>query len=233
MYLKLLRSAVAAAPGFTKSDRLVVVFDTDTPNANSELSPAYKANRRSFTDEEESPYKHIPRVQKALDTIGVKYLEVPNYEADDVVASLARLFSTEAKGECYIVSWDTDFFQLVREGVSILKLKTQGEVDIIDESYVVQKVGVLPSEYVFYKSLMGDTADNIQGVPGIGPVRARKVVNKLLPFDANKYQAVLALNSKLITLNEHVPLQSMLSEFTINPQSFDLTNQEVFTKCDF
>lgn len=106
MYLKLIRRSIESIRGFAQDkDSLVIVFDTDTSNDNFELSSDYKANRKRFESGEESPYMHIPFVQKALDLLKIKYLEIPNVEADDTVASIATTFcGSLTRNRAFIVS---------------------------------------------------------------------------------------------------------------------------------
>lgn len=231
-YLKLLRRAIASVQGFSGEDLLVVVFDTDTLSANHELSADYKANRKIFSVEEESPFKHLPHVKKALSLLEIPYLEIENVEADDVIATLSKKCTTNG-GLSYIVSADTDFYQLLCPQVSIVKLKPQDEVEIIDENYLHQKLGISPSEYVYYKSLIGDTADNIKGVPGIGPITARKIIQKTKAFDEEMYGELLDLNRRLITLNQDIVLEQELGTFIYKDHIIRLTNKEIFEKCEF
>ncbi len=144
MYLKLLRRTISCI-GFSKNDSIVVVFDTETSNDNFELSKDYKQNRKTFAKDEDCPYVHIPYVQKILDFLNIKYLAIPNVEADDVIASISREFLKKSeKNKVYIVSSDTDFYQLLDKKTFILKLKQGDDYEIINSKYVKENLGITP-----------------------------------------------------------------------------------------
>jgi DNA polymerase I len=220
--------------GLGDTDSLVVVFDTNTGNSNKDLSPAYKANRPKFEPDEESPFKHLPQIQTALEALGIAYLEIPNIEADDIVATLARSYSAaHQENEVFIASADSDFYQLLDEQVSILKLKPLDQYEVMTPKHVSVKLGVEPHEYVFFKSLIGDTADNIAGIKGVGPVTAKKIVKGLIPFDHDAHADMLELNQKLITLNTKAEFPHDPETFTFRDSILRYGNQEIFDMCDF
>jgi 5'-3' exonuclease len=234
MYLKLTRRAISSIKGFSKRDSVVVVFDTNTTNDNKELLKEYKANRKKFSKGEESPYSHIPHVQKALNFLNIKYLEIPNIEADDIIASISRSFCKKVStNKSYIVSADTDFYQLLNKQTHILKLEKGEEYEIIKSKHVKERFGVTPKQYINFKSLTGDSADNIKGVTGVGKITAKKIVCKEIDFKINEHKEMLDLNKKLITLNCNCKKQWNFRDFSYKPDIFDISNKDIFKYCKF
>lgn len=232
-YLSLLRRSIGSMGDLSKSDSVVVVFDTDTSNGNKELLPAYKANRKKFTEDEDSPYAHLPHIKKVLRFLKVGYLDIPHFEADDIIASVSRDFCKKSTSHrAYIFSTDSDFYQLLDDQISIVRLKNGKEHEVIDRLYIKKKLGVTPEQYVDFKALVGDTADNIKGVRGIGPVTARKIVCGKIGFDSEKHRDILELNTKLITLNCTCKKQWRLKELSYRERIMAIPNREIFEQCD-
>ena len=233
MYLKLVRRAFSSIKGFSKKDSVVIVFDTDTTNDNFELSDEYKANRKKVS-EKDNPYQHIPYVQKALNFLNIKFLEIANIEADDIIASIAKSFCKKhSSNKAYIVSADTDFYQLLGRQIYILKLKSGDEYELLGPKYVKNKLGITPKQYVYFKSLTGDSADNIRGVSGVGKITAKKIVRKEIEFDTKKHKETIDLNKKLITLNSDCKKQWDFRNFSYKPKLLEVSNNDIFKCCKF
>lgn len=146
---------------------IVAVFDGEHENSRCDIDADYKANRidYSMVNEEENPFSQLPDIYRALDYLGINYIETTNCEADDMIASCALAFCDSA--DIVISSFDSDFFQLISERVSILRYR--GEKTMICSSqYIIDKYGIYPYQYAYFKSLVGDTADNIKGAEKIG-----------------------------------------------------------------
>ncbi len=146
---------------------ILVVFDGEHENIRCEIDADYKANRTDYSmvSEEENPFSQLPDVYKALNYLGINYIETTNCEADDMIASYALSFCDNAN--IVICSFDSDFFQLISERVSILRYR--GEKTMLCSSqYIIDKYGISPNQYAYFKSLVGDTADNIKGAEKIG-----------------------------------------------------------------
>ena len=146
---------------------ILVVFDGEHENSRCEIDADYKANRIDYStvSEEESPFSQLPDVYKALDYLGINYIETTNCEADDLITSYTLSFCNDT--EIVICSFDSDFFQLISEHVSIVRYR--GEKTMICSSqYIIDRYGINPDQYAYFKSLVGDTADNIKGVEKIG-----------------------------------------------------------------
>ncbi len=145
-------------------------FDLAGPTFRSELATDYKANRAPMPGD---LAEQIPWVHEACEALGVPILTSKRYEADDVIGTLAT--KAAASGfEVAIVTGDKDFFQLVHDGLKVYNPKDDGTW--YDANGVREKFGVTPAQVVDVLALMGDSIDNIKGVPGIGEKGARDLI---------------------------------------------------------
>src|SRR5436190_1250265 len=145
-------------------------FDLAGPTFRSELATDYKANRAPMPGD---LAEQIPWVHEACEAMGVPILTSRRYEADDVIGTLAEK-AAAAGFEVAIVTGDKDFFQLVHDGIKVYNPKEEGTW--YDAAGVKEKFGVEPGQVVDVLALMGDTIDNIKGVPGIGEKGARELI---------------------------------------------------------
>ena len=163
-------------------DYLGVVFDAGTSQRH-EVFPDYKATREKMPTELESS---IPRVREIIEAFRIPVLELEGYEADDVIGTLAYK-AAEQELETVIVSGDKDFYQLVRDGVCLLNPGRGGpaavEEEWVDVGNADERLGVPPERVTDYLGLIGDTSDNIPGVPGIGPKTAIKLIEEHGPME--------------------------------------------------
>ena len=148
-----------------------VVFDAARKTFRNDIYPDYKANRG---DPPEDLIPQFPMFRKATDALGLISLKIEGYEADDIIASLAKL-GVEKNLEIVIVSSDKDLMQLVKDNVYLFDPMKNKK---IDENGVNEKFGVFPSNVVDVQSLAGDTSDNVPGVPGIGIKTAAQLINE-------------------------------------------------------
>src|SRR5580698_2297642 len=149
---------------------IVASFDLPGRTFRDDLAADYKANRTPMPDE---LAEQIPLVHRACEALGVPILTHQRYEADDVIGTLTR----RARAEGYavaIVTGDKDFFQLVGDGVRVFNPREEGTW--YDAAGVKEKFGVTPDQVVDVLALMGDTIDNIKGVPGVGEKGARELI---------------------------------------------------------
>lgn len=155
---------------------VLVVFDSDTPNDRIALDENYKQNRidYSLVPDEENPFTQLPDIYAALSYMRINYLEANNCEADDIIANY--VYKYEEDFEIYISSFDSDFFQLVNENVKVVRYRGNKTI-ICDSNYIKEKYDVFPHQYACFKSLVGDNADNIKGVPSVGVKTASKLIN--------------------------------------------------------
>ncbi len=155
-----------------RPDRLVVTFDGGSPAHRLEKCPAYKAQRAPMPDELRS---QLGMINEFLEAATIPMILIKGQEADDVIATLA----TRATGEgmtVRVATSDKDLMQLVNDRVRIVPpTKTEEE---LDAAGVEAKTGVRPSQIVDWLALIGDTADNIPGVNGIGPKTATKLISQ-------------------------------------------------------
>jgi DNA polymerase I len=145
-------------------------FDLPGRTFRDDLVGDYKANRAPMPDE---LAVQIPMVHAACEALGVPIITSDRYEADDVIGTLA-LKAVAAGFDAVIVTLDKDFFQLVRDGIRVYNPRDEGTW--YDASGVQEKLGVIPEQVVDVLALMGDTIDNIKGVPGIGDKGARELI---------------------------------------------------------
>ena len=145
-------------------------FDLAGPTFRSEMATDYKANRKPMPPD---LAEQIPWVHEACEALGVPILTSERFEADDVIGTLAAR-AAEAGYEVAIVTGDKDFFQLVHDGIKVYNPRDDGTwFDALD---VKEKFGVTPAQVVDVMALMGDSIDNIKGVPGIGEKGARDLI---------------------------------------------------------
>ncbi|MGK0259035.1 MAG: DNA polymerase-1 [Candidatus Azotimanducaceae bacterium] len=150
---------------------LAIIFDAPGKTFRDDLYAEYKANRASTPDDLREQIQPIHEIVKAM---GLPLLVVPGVEADDVIGTLA-FQATLAKRETVISTGDKDMAQLVTEHVTLVNTMTE---TTMDRDGVVAKFGVPPERIIDYLALMGDTSDNIPGVPKVGPKTAAKWLNE-------------------------------------------------------
>lgn len=156
---------------------VVALFDGEHKNNRTALNPVYKANRIDYNQipEEDNPFSQIRDVYKALDYMGIRHTETSDCETDDLIAGYA--FSLVSKTEMIISSLDSDFFQLITSRVSVLRYRGEKTV-ICTPEYIKEKFGINPEQYADFKSLTGDTSDNIKGADKVGPKTAALLLNE-------------------------------------------------------
>ncbi len=145
-------------------------FDLPGRTFRDDLVSDYKANRTPMPPD---LAEQIPWVHEACEALGVPIITSERYEADDVIGTLATK-AVAAGFEVAIVTGDKDFFQLVHDGITVYNPRDEGTW--FDAEGVKEKFGVLPSQVVDVLALMGDSIDNIKGVPGIGEKGARELI---------------------------------------------------------
>ncbi len=152
-------------------DDLIVVFDAGRTSFRNDIYEDYKANR---DDPPPELVPQFPLIRDAARAFGLPVVEVEGFEADDVIATYAKL-AREHDREVEIVSSDKDLTQLIAEGVHIWDPMKEQE---IGRDQVVERYGVGPERVRDLLALAGDTSDNVPGVPGIGPKTAAQLINE-------------------------------------------------------
>jgi DNA polymerase-1 len=154
---------------------VAVAFDLSTPTFRSEAYEEYKGGREKTPEEFKG---QIGLIQRVMDVIGVPWMTVEGFEADDIIATIAT--QGEAEGaEVIVVSGDRDAFQLITDKVHVLYPK-KGISDIppMTSTDIVEKYGVTPDRYRHLAALVGETADNLPGIPKVGPKTAAKWIEQ-------------------------------------------------------
>lgn len=158
-------------------DYFAAVFDHAAPTFRDDLFAAYKANRAAMPDE---LARQLPYIRKLLEAMRVTILELPGFEADDIIGTLA-VEAAQRGTEVYIVSGDKDMRQLVRPGIFIFDPMKNV---LYDEAKVLEVSGVRPDQIVDMMALQGDAVDNIPGAPGIGAKGAKALITEFGTLDA-------------------------------------------------
>ncbi len=216
--LKVLREDKPAA--------IAAVFDSREPTTRHALYPEYKANRLKVPEDLAA---QIPMVKEVIDALGVRRIEVPGAEADDIIGTLSRM--AEERGmETVIVSSDKDLYQLVSPKVRVrdgLKERMVGEAE------VRETFGVEPSQVVDLLALAGDPSDNVPGVPGIGEKTAGEMIREFGTLSEllahpdrlkgsrrekiEKNAGTARLCRTLLTIDRHVTLKESLDDLALRP----------------
>ncbi len=157
-------------------DYLAATFDSREPTFRDEFYEKYKAQRPEMPEDLRA---QIPPIRNLLELLEIPVVQVEGYESDDLIATLVETWGDRGDLELVVVSNDKDTFQLVNGSVRILK-QNQGisDVRLLDREEVEEEMGVAPSQVPDYLSLIGDSADNIPGVEGVGPTYAGRLLEE-------------------------------------------------------
>lgn len=203
-----------------KPTHIAVVFDPPGPTFRHEMYPAYKANRDATPEDIKIA---VPYIKRLLDAYRIPVIEVPGFEADDVIGTLARKAAEEGY-TAFMMTPDKDFAQLVTDRVVMYRPgRGGGEAEIWGEKEILREYGVAPGNITDLLGLMGDSSDNIPGAPGIGPKTACKLISEhgsietLLAktselagrqkdiLEQNREQ--ILLSKRLATIEQNVPVE--------------------------
>lgn len=207
-----------------------VFFDGEHENPRKALDEAYKANRPDFShmEEQETPFGQLPDINRVLEYLGIPRMETTDCETDDLIAAYARRMGEKMYVD--ILSYDSDFFQLLSNRVS--QLRYRGKLTVCwDPNTLREKFGIEPEQYADFKSLTGDASDNIRGAERVGPKTAAKLLRQYGTLEALLTGAEeisqpalresilssrerLLRNRALIRLEGTVPLPFMPEEMT-------------------
>ncbi len=216
-------------------DYIAVAFDSKEKTIRADIDETYKANRPEMPD---NLKPQIELVRQVVDALNIPALILPGYEADDLIGTIAKRVTQERDDvDVLIVTGDKDLLQLVGDRVHVfIPKRGRFSRDIeYDPDQVKAKLGVLPSQVVDLKALMGDSSDNIKGVKGIGKKTAAKLINQ---FGSLKklYQAIDAgtdglsanIRQKLIDGRADAFLSQELAQIQLKvPVKFDLERARV------
>ncbi len=213
MLLKLLESE--------EPDYIAVAFDPPKPSFRVRIDETYKAQREKTPPELS---EQVQRTREILEAMDIPVFEVDDYEADDVIGTLAVQFVRQDDNEVTVVSGDADLLQLIGEKVTVMLTKKGiTQMERYDSSSLKEKYGLTPEQVIDFKALKGDPSDNIPGVPGIGEKTARNLleeygtleniynnIGQLKNKTAEKlkeYREPLYVGRDLVTLRCDVPIE--------------------------
>ena len=155
-------------------DYLLVAFDMHGPTFRHEQYDDYKAGRAETPDDLRT---QIPLMKKLLAEMGIAVCECPRFEADDILGTFARL-ANESGVDALLVTGDRDALQLIGPNTHVLMPKKANETVEYDEALLMEQYGLVPARMPDLKGLMGDSSDNLPGIPGVGEKTARKLLEK-------------------------------------------------------
>ncbi|MDA1194793.1 MAG: DNA polymerase I [Planctomycetota bacterium] len=207
-------------------EEIVVVFDGPEDTFRHALYPDYKATRQKM------PEEMIPQlawIRQCVEALGITFLQVAGYEADDIIGTLATQGEAAGK-DVWIVSGDKDMLQLVTEKVRLYNVMKPGrsEPEIMGIAETIEKFGVPPEKVVDLLGLMGDSSDNVPGVPNVGPKTALTLVQQFGGLDEAlehaeevtqkrtrerliEFAEQARLSKRLVTIDRDVPLPAGVS----------------------
>lgn len=206
-----------------KPDYLTVAFDRSEPTFRHQMFDAYKGTRKPMAQELR---EQVPVMKKVLQAMGIKIVEMPGYEADDLLGTIAGMAEVQGM-DVSIISGDRDLLQLATEKVKIRIPKTKRTGTEIEDYYaadVVERYQVTPKEFIDVKALMGDSSDNIPGVPGIGEKTAtnlivayksienayahlEEITPKRAKTNLEEHYDMAQMSKTLATIEVHVPIE--------------------------
>ncbi|MBN1972087.1 MAG: DNA polymerase I [Sedimentisphaerales bacterium] len=171
-----------------KPDMLVVTMDSKAPTFRSEIYPDYKAHRPPMP--EDMP-KQIERIEQILNAMKIPILRIDGFEADDIIGTLSKKAAADGY-DSFICSKDKDLLQLIDDNIRLYDVKAD---TIMDEKAMIEKIGVKPEQFIDCLALQGDTADNVPGVPDVGPKTAIDWIQKYGSIE-NLYEHIDEIKSK-------------------------------------
>ena len=218
-------------------DALVIAFDKGKKTFRNEMFAEYKGTRKPTPPELLS---QIPLLHEMAEAWGISLIELAGYEADDIIGTLANK-AVDNGYEAYAVTGDKDALQLVKPDLKVLFTKKGiSELKVYDVAAFQEEYGLDPIQLIDMKGLMGDTSDNIPGVPGVGPKTAIKLLSaygsveevllhieeiagKKLQENIRDNQQQAILSKKLATICTDVPVDFDADKFKINTVGSELT----------
>ena len=229
-----------------KPDYIAVVFDTIEPTFRHKEYPEYKATRQKMPEDMSAM---MGRLKDVVQAYNVPVVELPGFEADDVIGTLAKRAEKE-NVDTFLVTSDKDFMQLVTKNVKLYRPgKGGGDDEIIDEKGVVEKFGVPPEQVIEILGLIGDSSDNVPGVAGVGPKTAEPLIKKYgtienllkhiddipqkgLQEKLKTHKEMALLSKKLVTIDVNAPVTIDFHKLKANEKNVPALLQ-LFTDLEF
>ncbi|HEY5362721.1 MAG TPA: DNA polymerase I [Aestuariivirga sp.] len=233
LYCNMLWGLIKANKAAGGPTHLAVIFDTSSKTFRNDFYPEYKAHRP------EPPADLRPQfdlIRQATRAFNLPSIELINYEADDLLATYSRQ-AVEQGATVRIITSDKDMMQLIRPGIDLYDAAKE---KVVGEAEVLEKFGVTPDKVIDVQSLAGDSADNVPGVPGIGPKGAAELINfygdlETLLARAGEikqpkrrenlinFAEQARISKRLVTLDQNVPVVEQLGSFAVQtPRASDL-----------
>ncbi len=229
-----------------KPTHMLVAYDAGKTTFRHETYQEYKGGRQKTPPELSEQF---PITKELLDAFNIPHYQLDNYEADDIIGTLATTGSDE-KWDVKVISGDQDLLQLVSDHVTVdLTKKGISEVDSYTPEFMKEKMELSPDQIIDLKALMGDSSDNIPGVPGVGIKTATKLLKEYGTID-NVYEHIDELGGKklkenlrnhkddafmskeLVTINRDSPIKVALDDLAYNGYE-DAKVHEIFKSLDF
>ncbi|SEF90173.1 DNA polymerase I [Caloramator fervidus] len=227
-------------------DYIIAAFDKSRKNFRHEKYSDYKAGRKKMPDELAQQFEPVKELLRAFN-IGI--LEVEGYEADDIIGTISKKYAGSDL-KIFIVTGDRDTLQLVNDNVNVLLTKKGvTEIEKYDLNYIRDKFGINPIQIIDLKALMGDSSDNIPGVPGIGEKTALKLLRQYKDLDniysnlesinpirirelLRENKEIAYLSRQLATINLEVPVDINLDDVKIKNCDKNKV-RDIFIKLEF
>ena len=206
-------------------DRIAVAFDLHAPTFRHKMYADYKGTRHAMPDELRA---QMPVIKQLLTALGVTIVEKEGFEADDIIGTLSHEAEKEG-GECVISTGDRDSFQLITDKVTV-RLASNKEDIIYTPAKIAEVYGVTPREMLEVKTLMGDSSDNIPGVPGVGEKTALGLIQKYHTVDyiyqnLDSIEVTKGVRTKLENGRKSAQLSRKLAEITLEaPVPLEMDN---------
>lgn len=198
---------VNKALGMINPDAVLVAWDSGKPTFRHETFTEYKGTRKELDQE---LIVQFPIVREYLDAYGMKRYECDGIEADDIIGSMAKQYPDV---KIYILSSDRDLLQLIDATTDVYLMKKGiSEIEVMNEEKLKETMGIVPSQIIDLKALMGDTADNIPGVKGVGEKTALKLLSEYHTVD-NVYEHLDEIKGKLKEKLENDRDKAFLSKY--------------------
>ena len=231
-----------------RPDYLAVAFDRPTPTFRHEKYEAYKGNRSPAPPEF---HEQMPLIRDLLSSMGIRYIEMDGWEADDILGTLSRRGENSGM-TVSLVSGDRDLLQIATDKTEIILPKTKGGQTTYERYHaqqVLETMGVTPLEFIDMKALMGDSSDNIPGLPGVGPKTASAIISQFHSIEnahehvdeikPKKAQAAMrdhydlaVLSKDLATIRCDAPVDVSFDELTLG-EIYNEKSYEMFRRLNF
>jgi DNA polymerase-1 len=208
-----------------KPDSIAVSFDSPVPTERHRIYEEYKAHRPEAPEE---LVEQIPHIKKIISAFNINIFEVPGYEADDLLGTIAKKAASEGI-DVFIVTGDKDMLQLVNKKV---KIYDPMKDKILDEGYIKERFGVEPERIIEFMALTGDAVDNIPGIKGVGEKTAKELLSEFKSLEdllnntnrirkdklrllVSENSDIVRLSKKLATIDTSVPIDIDTKEFLL------------------